>query len=162
MGVLRYGDPTNPKDKKIILNMLFDLDMITTSWSEAFRREAQLQQADKMVDVKPRFALPEESHEHLDSGEPTKVWEVWVRRSPPKIRKMYRLRKNGKPKAMITTDKVNKIGKDYLKGVVGLTTAAMTLGLGMGLIGGVGAAVLRKKGKNSLKKRKMNKCGCKK
>lgn len=112
MGILRYGDPDNPDDRKTFNGMSFELDMIVTSPTLAKRREEQLYQSGYYVVVELRNAPPEESFQHLHNrGDPsmhipthldgrlTPVWDIWVSTARRKLRlAKRRIKKSSKIK----------------------------------------------------------------
>lgn len=113
MGILRYGDPdNNPNDRMIYNNGLYELDIVFTSGTQAGARAKQLEDLGNVAYIHPRMASPGEAHQHLTTpayigksgveypeyvdGRFTKVWEVWILRKYVHPKSRRRKKKSSK------------------------------------------------------------------
>jgi hypothetical protein len=84
----------------------------------------------------------------------TKTWENWVGDDYVKSRrKLYQ-----KPKTKRQIDNKKSMGDTLNKGIIDLTKAAVIGTMGIGLVGAIGSAVMRKK---FTKRKNIKKCRCK-
>jgi hypothetical protein len=93
MGILRRGDPFGDpeNDRRTFEGIVYDLDMVVTSKTQADTRAGQLYANGFHVIIEPRDAPPEEAMQHLHNrghvemhipirldGRTTAVWDIWV------------------------------------------------------------------------------------